>query len=152
MDSMESDWISTHLDHLHDNFEGFPFQQITVSVDPDEFRSARERGNVADVRVRITGPEGTVGIGSGDETVHPGGTVESTRPLSAAAVEFASRQSGVEFDIEGVRQASLVCIKDRSTDAQVHQLSVVFDASYANGTLVDGAVWRDPETVRSPAT
>lgn len=149
MDSTESDWISTHLDHLHHTFESFPFQQTTVSVESAEFRTARERGNVAEVRVRITGPDGTVGIQSGDDLRHPGGTVESTQPLSSTAEAFANRQAGVEVEVEDVRQASLVCLKDRATDRQVHELSVVFEASYAGGTLDSGAVWRDPDELRS---
>ena len=141
MGTAGSEWLSSHLDHLYDVYEGFSFQQTTVSVNPEEFGAFEERGDIAEVRVRVRGPRGVVAVPSDEEWVDPGGTVDSTRSLTAVAAEYTERQAGIECTIEDVQEVQLVCLKDRTTDEEIHELSVLFEGEYVDGTLASTAAW-----------
>jgi ADP-ribose pyrophosphatase YjhB (NUDIX family) len=137
-----SDDVSVYLDALYDRYDDFDVQQTTVCVDSEKFEAVADRSGLAEVRVRVEGTDGVLAVGGDDEWVAPGGVVESADSLSAAAVEFVSRQTGVDCRIENLDRVSLVCLQCETSDREVWQLSAVFDALAEAGTPSEGATWR----------
>ncbi len=60
------------LDALYDSYDGFDVSQTTVSVGAEEFAAFADRGDVVEVRVRVEGSEGLLGV-PGDGRVPAGG-------------------------------------------------------------------------------
>lgn len=150
-----SSTVSGHLDRLSEHYDGFDVQQTTVTVGPEEFESAAERGDTAEVRVRIEGSDGVLAVRDGEGWAIPGGVVSAadgaTHSLSAVAPELVRKQTGVECRIDDLLELSLVCLQCDVSGDQVWKLSALFAGTAEFGTPVEGATWRAHEFESSMA-
>ena len=135
--------VSAYLDSLYEEYEGFDVAQTTVGVDPEEFAAVAERGDVAEVRVRVEGADGLLAVPGDDEWSRPGGVVDDGRPLATAAEDLVRRQTGVDCTVEELRRVSLVCLQCEATGDQVWELRALFGAEAGSGTPAAEAAWRD---------
>lgn len=135
--------VSSSLEALYEEYEGFDVSQTTVGVDPEEFAVVAERGDVAEVRVRVEGTEGLLAVAGDDDWTRPGGVVDGDRPLAVAAEELVRRQTGVTCSVEELRSVSLVCLQCEASGDQVWELRTLFGAEAGAGTPTEGAAWRE---------
>lgn len=138
-----SEDVSTYLDSLYEEHDGFDVNQTTVGVAPDEFAAVAERGDVAEVRVQVEGAEGLLAVPGDDEWTRPGGVVEGDRPLAATAEELVRRQTGVDCTVESLQSVSLVCLQCEESGDQVWELQALFTAAAESGAPSADAAWRD---------
>lgn len=140
-----SEAVAAHLERLYEAHDGFDVNQTTVSVSREEFATVAERGDVAEVRVRVESSDGLLAVeeGHGDGPTTPGGVVEDDRTLQIAAREKVREQTGVECRIEGLERVTIGCLQCEESGDEVWELSALFSAA-AESVPPDGrASWRD---------
>jgi ADP-ribose pyrophosphatase YjhB (NUDIX family) len=135
--------VSAYLESLYEEFEGFDVAQTTVGVDPEDFATVAERGDVAEVRVSVEGNDGLLAVPGDDEWARPGGVVAGGLALAAPPEDIVRRQTGVDCAVEELRRVSLVCLQCEATGDQVWELRALFGAEAGAGTPAADAAWRE---------
>lgn len=138
--------VESQLSVLEEHYRTFPINQTTISVSRERYEREQERAQQEQVWVytRVHNEDDDVlHVADGDSFSLPSTTVELSS-LETTARELVEARTGIECQLNGIEQATILGIQQAEADDQdtIYRLAVVFDAAHESGTVQEEAVWR----------
>ncbi|MDG5777996.1 NUDIX domain-containing protein [Haloarculaceae archaeon H-GB2-1] len=128
--SQSRERVADRIQHLEDTYGSFPINQSTLSVPESGYERAVERceNGIADVYVEArNGDDEVLLVRSDDAWEIPRGQATGDESLEAGAKRKLKQMSGVDCEIEGIHQVTILGVRNEDgADEPVYRLLVVF--------------------------
>jgi len=139
--------VEAHLDSLERVYDGVSVNQTTLSLQPEQYSSMRERaakGHVEAV-IEVHDEESKVlHLRRGGEADLPSVRVTPEEDPESRVRETVREQAGIACVVDGLERATIAGIRNaEDPDAEtVYLLSLTFRGRHTGGVVAEDAEWR----------